>query len=283
MATVLTTMYPPIMDTYQPSFIKTQPAKVYFSLEHCDSDDIEKIRYLHFSIVRQDTNASVINIDGEKPSVYIVRFNKNDYNQQNKQYYVDIPPSIVGGEYQTYLYKIQIRADLCGGESPETLNSNAIAQAVYLNANANLFTEWSRSSLIKPIEQPQVILRNEKIYNGVENLISYQTSFKDSEKISSFEISAYDGNKRIYTTGIIYSETIIGNVDLSQASNESVKIVLSYTTTGGYNGIVESTATLAEYEEEKILGGLQIKQDKEIGVNKLICKSSLDDGSAVKI
>jgi hypothetical protein len=54
MATVLSTLYPPLIDTFMPAFPYNESAKVEFSISPYNS--INSIKYLHVSLVNQKTN-----------------------------------------------------------------------------------------------------------------------------------------------------------------------------------------------------------------------------------
>jgi hypothetical protein len=57
MATVLSTLYPPLVDTFQIPFLYTQDAEVYFTISPYNSS--YDIRYLHVTLVNQKTNQNV--------------------------------------------------------------------------------------------------------------------------------------------------------------------------------------------------------------------------------
>ena len=62
MATVLSTLYPPLIDTFMPAFPVSQSAVVNFSLSPYNS--WRNITKLHVSIVDQRTNLSVLKASG---------------------------------------------------------------------------------------------------------------------------------------------------------------------------------------------------------------------------
>ena len=64
MATVLSTLYPPLIDTFMPAFPKNESAVINFSISPYNSRT--SITKLHVSVVDQRTNLSVL-----KPSGYL--------------------------------------------------------------------------------------------------------------------------------------------------------------------------------------------------------------------
>ena len=56
MATIVSTLYPPLIDTFMPAFLWEGPAPVTFSLSPYNS--ISRIKRIHVSLVNQKTNQS---------------------------------------------------------------------------------------------------------------------------------------------------------------------------------------------------------------------------------
>ena len=54
MATVLSTLYPPLIDTFMPAFVNTGEALVNFTVSPYNSS--YDIQYLHVTLVNQKTN-----------------------------------------------------------------------------------------------------------------------------------------------------------------------------------------------------------------------------------
>lgn len=58
MATVLSTLYPPLVDTFMPAFINTEPAYITFSIS--PYNEKKQIKYVHVSLVNQQTNINAL-------------------------------------------------------------------------------------------------------------------------------------------------------------------------------------------------------------------------------
>jgi hypothetical protein len=61
MATVLNTLYPPLVDTFMPAFPYTESAVVHFTISPYNSS--YDIKYLHVTLVNQKTNRNAFGTD----------------------------------------------------------------------------------------------------------------------------------------------------------------------------------------------------------------------------
>ena len=64
MATVLSTLYPPLIDTFMPAFPYTGPASVNFSISPYNS--WQEIKYMHITLVNQKTNQNAFMSAGDE-------------------------------------------------------------------------------------------------------------------------------------------------------------------------------------------------------------------------
>ena len=138
MATTLSTMYPPQVETFMPSFCYNDSAKVWFNISSYDEDMLNSIQYLHVSMVDQRNNTNVFagtqgsgaNATTVYPQYYPVKFypsktsnntssttKRTGYDPDKKMYWVLISPQVLKtspyyniGQY----YKVQLRFDLTG-------------------------------------------------------------------------------------------------------------------------------------------------------------------------
>ena len=194
MATILNTIYPPQVETFMPSFCYNDSAKVWFNISSYNEDMINKIKFIHISMVDQRNNVNVFAVlngsDTVYPQYYPITFNgsKNNNNNSNnkmgydpnkKMYWLVIPPQVLKTNpyYNTgQYYKVQLRFDLTGSSgfpaysdgnitynNPTTFfywnsssnkGADALKLASYTNYNENNFSEWSTGTLLKPILIP---------------------------------------------------------------------------------------------------------------------------------
>lgn len=197
MATVLNTMYPPQVETFMPSFCYNSSAKVWFNISSYNEDIINKIKFIHVSMVDQRNNENVFagkdsSNNTVYPQYYPIVFNgsknnnnntvnKMGYDPNKKMYWLVVPPQVIKTTPYYNInqyYKIQLRFDLTGSdgfeaysqayENPTTFfywnNSssraaNALKLASYSNYNQDNFSEWSTGTLIKPILIPELSIK----------------------------------------------------------------------------------------------------------------------------
>lgn len=235
-STLISTLYPPMVDTFMPAFISTKAASVYFSLS--PYNNIEKINYLHVTVVDQKSNESVLQssdlsqINGNAgyalqvaqvvDDVLIIPFNSNYIGKDSETdlYGIQIPTSYLkqleeeeSSKFKiNQYYKVQLRFD-----STPTKNLTGALSTDYLIENRQYFSEWSSVCLIRPISEPLLVLNrfdNEDVpvsFNQGSIPISGSLYFEDDndlELMQSYQFKMIDKNNTVfYDTGIIYPIT----------------------------------------------------------------------------
>lgn len=242
MATVLSTLYPPLIDTFMPAFAKEGPAKIQFTVPQYNSD--KAISRIHVSLVDQYTNIkSFVNQRKFNDTVtkevilngILILSMTSSYislNEETGIYTLDIPlkinnQSILAKDNSNFstanYYKVQLRFD--STTSPESLynvNSN------YLINNRENFSEWSSVCLIKAISKPTLTLTNfdlrmdgtkiteqtNPFFNaGIIPIVGdvrfeNDTNSNNKETLRSYEIKIYEKNHPdniLDSSGVIYT------------------------------------------------------------------------------
>ena len=179
MATIVSTLYPPLIDTFMPAFPYEGPAPVSFSFSPYNS--LNEIQRIHVSLVNQKTNQSAFKNNTSTlgtnfsdiilyDNIWIIPFNTN-----NSEYYnidiinntctIKIPKQLLKTDNSNFTvsnyYKVQIRLDNC------PLSDSSLINAAYLQEKRQYFSEWSSVCLIKAI--PKVEL----------GMIGFDNEFKD--------------------------------------------------------------------------------------------------------
>lgn len=235
-STLVSTLYPPQVDTFMPAFINTQAAQVFFSLS--PYNNAEKIKYLHVSLVDQKSNESVLqpsdlaSLSGNAANslsvpqvvdeVLIVPFNKNYIGQDSESglYGIELPvkylKQIEGQESASYkvnqYYKVQLRFD-----STASKDLTGKLSTDYLIENRQYFSEWSSVCLVRPISEPKLVLNrfdSEDIpvsFNQGSIPITGRLLFEDDsdlETLQSYRFQMIDKNNEVfYDTGILFPTT----------------------------------------------------------------------------
>lgn len=225
MATVLSTLYPPLIRDFVPAFLASENATVQFSISPYNS--ISEIKRLHISLVYQYTNIKAIEskrLDGNSNdgqiinNIWIVDMSNGSYIQYNsvtKMYVLTIPKTILKNEsFSTEgYYKLQLRFDESSGDIDED----------YLISNRNKFSEWSSVCLLKAIPDIDILLSNFDLSNGQVDTPSFNTGIipitgevvfennlngTKAETLRSYEITIYnktDPTDILDSSGVIYA------------------------------------------------------------------------------
>jgi hypothetical protein len=125
-------LFPPIISTYMPAFIKSRGCKIYFSLS--DYNSKEDIKNVQVTVRGQNTNTSMLN-----SSIYTSEIKITDLLKDDNGYYIEIlPDDMKGGVFQSNIfYKVQLRFTAVGAN--DVTNSTGIA--TWLTANQEYFSE----------------------------------------------------------------------------------------------------------------------------------------------
>lgn len=239
MATVLSTLYPPLIDTFMPAFPYTGPASVGFSISPYNS--WQTIRYMHITLVNQKTNQNAFMSVGDENipnntalinGVWIVPFSSDVsedifiMDTEANWYTLNIPASLLKNQNNKtgennqktfvcdYYYKVQIRFDCCVDEEPDN--------AAYLTKNRAYFSEWSSVCLLKAIPNIKLHLNNFTL----ESTADYAA--RGMSIIDTIASGVQPTRVPQYVPGII---PFSGNLTFEGASNSNV--VKSLITTSG--------------------------------------------------
>ena len=137
--------------TFSPAFVNTTSPAIYFSISPFNTAaDISRV---HISLVNQTTNENALT-----DATGILISEGLQYDTNVGMYYVVVPVDHVknganstGWNYNQY-YKLQLRFDSYDGDG-------IINNSDYFISHLAYFSEWSEVHLLRPILQPQVLLR----------------------------------------------------------------------------------------------------------------------------
>lgn len=242
MATVVSTLYPPVVSTFQNAFVNTEDAVVYFTLSSFNS--ASEIKHVHVSCVNQLNNENALN----KLSGILIE--DLQFDKVSGMYYVTIPTAYIeGNAFNTnQFYKVQIRFDSYNGTDEVPINDEAKKNS-YLLSHTQYFSEWSSVCLIRPIHQPKIYLSVFENYTGnsymtfnkgltqiAGGLIFVTKNESGEEVVLNTEIEtleAYqfdildDSDNVLFSTPTIYTgdnlnpNNIVYNIDFSSLKNSS--------------------------------------------------------------
>ena len=264
MATVLSTLYPPLVDTFMPAFVDTESAYIKFSVSPYNSR--KDIKYLHVSLVNQKTNIKALAANNaavgsnglnrddvtiqDGIAIYKMDSNLISYDKNTELYTVHIPPSWLRSPITTSegeaafsvegFYKAQIRFD-------ENFEKNPFNTSDYLITGRSLFSEWSSVCLLKAIPKPIIELKQFEdgaipTFNPGVIPVTGQVIFssenltgKDAETVRSYQISIFNTENPaivVDTSGVIFTANSADPNQiywLADGENETLPLDQEYT------------------------------------------------------
>lgn len=152
-ATLVNTLYPPTIDTFQDAFAYTDAAQVYFSLS--PYNEITDIRRVHVSVTNQLNNENAL---ADSSGILFKTFT---FDNATGMYVVTISPEELAdkGWNINQFYKVQLRFDCYEDEGNSVINYTGSMKNDYLLNYQIYFSEWSSVCLLRPIRKPKVVLR----------------------------------------------------------------------------------------------------------------------------
>ena len=207
-------LFPPIVPNSLPAFNKTESLKYYFKPSVVNN--ISQIQHLQMTIVRLDTNRSILN-SNTYPFDIIFK-NKSEIKEDSQKgfWYVESPASIFPSS--DVPYKVQIRL----GE--EDINGMTSAQLGAVLKELNKMSEWSIVTMVLPVTIPDFGIES-FTENSENRVVSTGHVFsgyyepKDASKqetLSSFRYSLYTGEVSDKSTWKLLStsgDKLIGATD----------------------------------------------------------------------
>lgn len=212
---LLSNLYPPIMPSVIPSFIRTSTCKIYFSISGYNSPvDISNVQ---ISLIDIESNNTALNESLYPSGIKLTELRQDSQIKDDYRYYVEIKTSdLEKNEFQlNKYYKVQLRFTSTNAESISLQTPQAISS--WLSQNMQHFSEWSRSCLIRGISEPTINLNN-LIKNETVTLdtpltkVVGELTFQDDEQtdyLMEYNIKIYVNNKIdlqdvIFDSGTIY-------------------------------------------------------------------------------
>lgn len=304
MATVVNTLYPPVVSTFAKAFNRYKDMIVYFSISKYNSEtDIKRV---HISVSLQTNNESALSDSTG------VLFSSLKYSKEKGMYYVSIPSSAMNGNsfLTNQYYKIQIRFDCydydsAGGSNPMLMDS--AAKTDYLLNYQTYFSEWSSVCLVRAISAPAITLKTFKegevpaMNKGTISVVgamAFTTNDgsldnSETETMQSYKVQVLDRDKEsvLKETSTIYSGNSVSpnginttidlqTLDTSEASEFVLRVVATtkdmYEVIQDYDFSLNSTIDVDTFSPE-----ISEAVDNETGIVTISVKNvkSLPSGS----
>lgn len=305
-STLVSTLYPPLVDTFMPAFVHTKAPKIAFSLSPYNTED--KIKRLHVTVVDQTTNQNVLDptvtrdnagyiteefkntvcLDG----VLIIPFDNNRVAQDKETgiYAIDIPlrflKAVEGASNKEFkvnqYYKVQLRFD----STPELQYMGKILSSDYLLENRQYFSEWSSVCLIRPIEDVSLY------FNGFERADldpTYPVPFaqgyvhlvgelrSEYELLQSYRFKLKDAStgEMVVDTGLLYPNPGSNQINYLLGADNTIpgcryKLIIDIVTKNQYTLSKSYYIQIAEYDTEYAF---------DVKDKKIFYEENIEDGS----
>lgn len=125
-------LYPPVVTTYQPVFVLGENPRIYFLLS--DFNNISSIEGVQLAISDQKTGQSLLNKQ-RYPNNYVTL--PYSYDEEKGEYWVELSENILQNPFvNNKYYKIQLR-----------FVENTIME---------VYSQWSQACLVKAISRPTI-------------------------------------------------------------------------------------------------------------------------------
>lgn len=297
MAGVLSTLYPPIVDTYQPSNVIDESMTVYFTMSEYNYDKVADIKYLHFSLINQSTNATAL-LNGAP--IRVIDFKDVNCDSETGIYSFTISPSLVSSSksFNNTVHKIQIRFDIntatlvLDDDENNNINKSITTIQTYINNYSDNFSEWSQATLIKPIDSPIITFSGFSDTKPTFDLpamistdISATLSFNDTTETDSLQqyrfILLTEPEEDTRQTTLLEREWINSNhgfsikdsINLDNYQNQTLVLKLEYVTTNGYHG-EEFITIIANNDGNDDGTDINVIFEEECGINTITLTNS---------
>lgn len=281
--TLLSSLYPPMFNsTFLPAFPVTNNAIVYFSLSPFNSSsDIARV---HISVVNQATNENALT-----ESTGILLSEGLQYDTDKGMYYVMIPADKIKNENLTgwnhnQLYQVQLRFDNWQG-------GGVVNNSDYFISHLANFSEWSSIVLLRPIVQPEILLRTFDT-NSENKSVSFNKGIipisgglyfgngtaNETETLQSYKIQVLSSvsetvlleSETIYTGGNVNPNVIEYRLDLTGVNTESSNSFIlraGITTKNNYRTYKDYKFTISDYVTEDTFDPkVSLTLDRENGI-----------------
>ena len=276
-------LFPPIIDSYMPAFLITEPCKIYFSLSEFNS--LEDIKNAQVTVSSQLTNTSLLSPDLYPSQVKIVPIETDTERTTTDRYFVKISSEDIKGGFQiNQYYKVQIRFT---GKNAQDPPEDKKGIDTWLTDNLNFFSEWSTVCLIRAISSPTLKLNG---FNSDPNSITHLESshvdilgvltFADaaeSETLNNYQLRLYDSNNTLLTdSGLLYSDRYSNPNGLNYTlkygliEGNEYRLDVEYTTQNLYTQIVPFKFLVIQSYTDKLEADLKYVIDENnacIGIN----------------
>ena len=281
---LLNNLYPPIIDTYMPAFIRDNTCKVYFSISNFNS--YEDILNAQVTVKNQNSNSSALKKEIYPNGIKICKIYIDTDVDNDYKYYIEINPKDLknGFELNQY-YKIQIR--FTHSNIPEDIEIDSSTGAAkneghWLAVYTQYFSEWSTVCLIHGISRPILTVYNFEDSNNETSMtittemvdFNATLSFKDDEKelLKSYRVrllntkgEVLNDSGDIYTSAYNNVNQINYTFDYALVDGESYQVQLDILTRNLYSETFFYDFNVIQNSLDPLNAEIKAEEDNELG------------------
>lgn len=275
-------LYPPILASYMPAFVRTTACRIYFSLSNYNN--VNEIQNVQIVISNQNNNLSALSSNLYPAGIKIATMQLDSEIKGDDKYYVTIEPTdLRGGNFEiNQYYKVQLRFTGVGATTLGGMNQIAS----WLINNQQYFSEWSTVCLIKGIQKPEINLKGFDLENNNEDDIIFTSEVLDfvgqmyysenadieKEALKFFRIKIFiiGKNESVYDSGDVYTNIYNPNeinYELKTLLENGIhyKLIFEYTTTNDYFNSKEYTFTILQNAADALNATVEVEAEEDLG------------------
>jgi hypothetical protein len=283
-------LYPPIVETWMPAFVRTNSCRVYFSLSTYNS--IEDIKNVQVIVSNQNSNMSVLNKELYPAEIKITNLSVDNSIKSDSKYFITIDPKdLEDGIFElNQFYKVQIRFTGIGASA--LTDTKKIAS--WLTNNQNFFSEWSTVCLIKGIQQPKIYIKGfenndsdletiftSEVVDFIGQMYFDENNEIEKEYLKSYEVKIYNNNSNVllFSSGVIYTNEYNPNeinytLKYKLEDGINYKAVIFYTTNNEYTNSINYTFAIIQKGIDALNATIKSEADEENGRIKINIEST---------
>lgn len=280
-------LYPPIVDSWMPAFIRTDAGgcRVYFSISSYNSLSEINTQAVQVSINHQKTNVTALNNTNYPSGIKLSTMYIDQDRDSDDKYYIQLMPTdLQQGQFNlNEYYKVQIRFTMSTIQAPSS--SRGIDS--WLSANITAFSEWSTVCLIRGISNPIVRLNNfdtESVTTFSLTTLQLVGSVDfserdDSEQLKSYQILLYNINEdqqnllwssqEFFTSKYNNPNEINTQLLYEFEQNKIYKLGVKITTNNLYTGITYFDFNISGYSDKSLEASIIATPDNRSGCMKI--------------
>ncbi len=281
-----TIIYPPIVETFMPAFVRTSSCKIYFSLPRTTSiDDIKNAQVI---ILNQNTGRNELDTTVYPSQIKIATIKIDSLIANDYKYYITVDAADLADESfkLNTIYRAQIR--LTSTEASPLPADNKIATWLY--DNQKYFSEWSTTCLLKGIEQPHISINGFTDLGDDNTSVSFSSELahisgkmyfkenasREQEYLSSYRIKiiSLSTGLTVENSGTVYTNEYNKNeinytVKAQLSDTIKYKLFFSFETNNGYTEEIEFDFTIYQGDSTNLNAAVTCTIDENNGTVKV--------------